>query len=165
MAEFDPVSIFFLYAPEDEALRKALEKHLVRLKREGLVSSWNDRLVSPGAEWQSELERHLDEARIILALISADFLASDAHDDEMHRALKRHRDGKATVLPVLARPVDWTLGPFYDPQPINEKPLTSYEDIDEGLATVAAEIRTKIREIARRPANPRPAHRLHAPTR
>ncbi len=166
MPDFDPVSIFFLYAPEDEALRRALEKHLVMLKREGLVSSWSDRLVSPGAEWRSEIEHRLEEARIILVLISADFLASDAHDEEMHRALKRHRAGRATVLPVLARPVDWTLGPFYDPQPINDVPLTSYEDLDQGLADVAAKIRGKLREIVRiRPANPRVAHRLHAPTR
>src|SRR5262245_17484922 len=107
MPEPDPVSIFFLYAPEDEELRSSLEKHLIMLKRDGLVSGWSDRMVSPGAEWRGEIERRLNEARIILVLISADFLASDAYDEEWQRAYKRHKDGKATVLPVLARPVDF----------------------------------------------------------
>jgi TIR domain len=162
MPEPDPVSIFFLYAPEDEALRTALEKHLVMLKRDGLVSGWSDRMVSPGAVWRSEIERRLNEARIILALISADFLASDAYDEEMQRALERHRQGKATLLMVLARPVDWSLGPFHDPQPINDLALTSHEDLDEALRGVAATIRRLIKTAS---PNPRVAHRPHAPSR
>jgi TIR domain-containing protein len=163
MPDPDPVSIFFLYAPEDEALRSALEKHLVMLKREGLVSGWSDRMVSPGAEWRSEIERRLNDARIILALISADLLASDAYDEEMQRALKRHQQGKATLLMVLARPVDWTLGPFHDLQPVNDTPLTSHEDgLDAALAEVAAKIRRLVRATS---ANPRVAHRPYAPSR
>lgn len=162
MPETDPVSIFFLYAPEDEALRIALEKHLVPLKHDGLVSGWSDRMVSPGAVWRTEIERRLNEARIILVLISADFLASDAYDAEMQRALDRHRQGKATLLMVLARPVDWSLGPFHDPQPINDLPLTSHEDLDEALAEIAAKIR---RLVKISPPNPSVAHPPHAPSR
>jgi hypothetical protein len=162
MPDPDPVSIFFLYAPEDVDLRNALEKHLVSLRREGLVSGWSDRMVSPGAEWRTEMERHLNEARIILVLISADFLDSDAYDIEIQRALKRHQDGKATVLPVLARPVDWSFGPFHELQPVNDIPLTSHKDRDAALAEVAAKIR---RIVKTRPTNPRVAHRPHAPSR
>jgi hypothetical protein len=162
MPEIDPVSIFFLYAPEDESLRNALEKHLIMLKREGLLVGWSDRMVSPGAEWRSEIERRMNEARIILVLISADFLASDAYDEEMQRALRRHNEGKATVLPVLARDVDWNGGPLENLQPVNDEPLASHEDLDAALAKIAA----KIREILKnRPANPGVAHRLHAPLR
>ena len=162
MSEPDPVSIFFLYAPEDEALRAALEKHLIMLKRDGLVSGWSDRMVSPGAEWRSEVERRMNEARIILVLISADFLASDAYDEEWQRAFQRHKDGKATVLPVLARPVDFSEGPFHDLQPVNDQPLTSHEDLDEALKEVAAKIRRIVRAS---PPNPRVAHRPYAPSR
>jgi hypothetical protein len=162
MPEPDPVSIFFLYAPEDEALRIALEKHLIMLKRDGLVSGWSDRMVSPGAEWRSEIERRLNEARIILVLISADFLASNAYDEEWQRAFKRHKEGKATVLPVLARPVDYSMGPFDELQPVNDLPLTSHEDLDEALREVASKIRRIVRAS---PANPRVAHRPFAPGR
>jgi hypothetical protein len=158
----DPVSIFFLYAPEDEELRQKLEKHLIMLKHKGLVSGWSDRMVSPGAEWRTEIERRLNEAQIILVLISADFLASEAYDEEMQRALKRHHEGKARVIPVLARPVDWSMGPFHDPSPVNDLPLTSHEDLDAALAEVAATISRYVKTL---PTNPRVAHRPHAPSR
>jgi hypothetical protein len=162
MPEPVAASIFFLYAPEDEELRTKLEKHLAMLKHEGLVSGWSDRMVRPGAEWRSELERGLNEARIIVVLISADFLASDAYDEEWQRAYKRYKEGKATVLPVLARPVDFTLGPFHELSPVNDVPLTSHENLDAALAEVAARIR---RIVKASPLNPPVAHRPHAPGR
>ena len=158
-----PVSLFFLYAKEDEALRADLDKHLAQLKRDGLVSSWSDRMVTPGAEWRSEIERRFNEAEIILVLISADFVASESYDDDWKRAYERHRSGKARVIPVLARPVDWSTGPFHDLLPVDDKPITSYEDRDEALAEVAKKIREAIKK---RPSlNPRMAHRPHAPSR
>src|SRR5262245_30697510 len=93
-----PVSLFFLYAKEDEELRAALDKHLAQLKRDGLVSSWSDRMVTPGAAWRSEVERRFNEADIILVLISADFVASELYDEEWQRAYERHRSGKARVI-------------------------------------------------------------------
>jgi hypothetical protein len=160
-----PVTIFFLYAPEDEELRAALDKHLAQLKRDGLVSSWSDRMVTPGAEWRSEIERRFNDAQIILVLISADFIASESYDEEWQRAYDRHRTGRATVIPVLARPVDWSTGPFHDLLPMDQKPLTQHADRDAALEGVAKKIRGVIEAIKKRSQNPRVAHRLLAPSR
>jgi hypothetical protein len=162
MPEPFPASIFFLYAPEDEALRAALDKHLSQLKHAGLVNNWSDRMVTPGAEWRSEMERRFNEAQIIIVLISADFIASDSYDEEWQRAYERHKGGHATVIPVLARPVDWSIGPFHDLAPVEQKALTTYPTLDEGLAEVAKKIREVIQKRSR---NPRVAHRLLAPSR
>jgi internalin A len=62
-------------------------------------------------------------------LISADFLASDyCFDIEMKTALERHAAGKAVVIPVILRPVDWKATPFRGLQalPRNGKPVTTF---------------------------------------
>ena len=95
-----PVEVFFSYAHEDEPLRKELEKHLSLLRRQGLITGWHDRLIAPGTDWARAIDEHLQQASIILLLVSADFLASDyCYGIEMERALQRHQTKQARVLP------------------------------------------------------------------
>ena len=44
-----PVSLFYSYAHEDEALRDELQGHLKLLERRGLLAPWHDRRSVPGA--------------------------------------------------------------------------------------------------------------------
>src|SRR5437870_4397876 len=95
-AAYSPLTVFYSYAHEDEALRVELVKHLSILQRVGLISSWDDRQIVPGTEWAREIDTHLNSASIILLLISPDFLASDyCYSVEMKRALERHESGEA----------------------------------------------------------------------
>jgi hypothetical protein len=110
MAQPAPVKLFFCYAPEDEPLRKELEKHLTLLERQGLLAGWSGRAAGAGDDWRAEIERRMNEAQVILLLISSDFIASDhLYEVELQRALKRKEEG-ATVLGVLLRPSDWRHG-------------------------------------------------------
>lgn len=103
-----PITIFYSYAHEDEQLRQELEKHLSLLQRQGVIAAWHDRQILPGATWAQAIDSHLETAAIILLLISPDFLASDyCYGIEMDRALERQATGKARVLPIILRPVDW----------------------------------------------------------
>ncbi len=72
-----PIEVFFSYSHKDEELRDELAKHLKILKREGIITDWYDRQISAGTEWEGEIDAHLNTARVILLLISSDFLASD----------------------------------------------------------------------------------------
>ena len=67
-----PVTLFFCYAPEDEPLRKELEKHLTLLERQGYITSWSGRGIGAGEDWRTEVERRMAEAKVILLLVSAD---------------------------------------------------------------------------------------------
>ena len=69
-----PHQLFCCYAREDQVYLLELKKHLAPLQREGRIEVQADIDVSPGSEWEQEIDRHLDEATIILLLISADFL-------------------------------------------------------------------------------------------
>ena len=103
----DSIEVFYSYAHEDEELVKELRKHLSILKRQGVIRDWYDREITAGTDWKGQLDQHLNSSGIILLLVSADFLASDyCYDVEMTRALERHDQREARVIPVLLRKVD-----------------------------------------------------------
>ncbi len=87
---------------------------------------------------------HLNEAQIILLLVSPDFMASDYHyGTEVKRAMDRQRSGDARVIPIILRPVDWKDAPFGKLQPLPEdgNPITRWSDKDEAFRHVAEQIK------------------------
>jgi hypothetical protein len=120
--------IFISYAPEDEPMRRELEKQLTALKRQGLIDVWHDHKISAGVERAHELDSHLDTDQIILLLVSPDFISSDyCYGVEVKRAMKRHQAGDARVIPIILRPILWRDAPFGKLQalPTNAEPVTS----------------------------------------
>ncbi|WP_437581085.1 TIR domain-containing protein [Sorangium sp. So ce887] len=144
------IRLFFSYSHKDEALRDELETHLALLEREGLLQSWHDRRIAAGDAWAGQIDKNLDDAEVILLLVSADFLASDyCFDKEMRRALERHDAGQARVIPVLLRPTDWHSAPFARLQalPKEARPVTLWQDRDEAWTGVAIGIRRAIEAL------------------
>ena len=140
------IELFYSYAQEDEALREKLEKHLSNMKQQGLITNWHQQKIMPGANRAREIDAHLKTAQIILLLVSSDFLASNYRYTEMKQALERHQAGRACVIPILLRPVDWqgTLFAELEPLPSNQKPITTWPDQDEALLDVAQGIRRAV---------------------
>ena len=135
----EKISVFYSYSHEDEKMRKKLEEHLSVLQRLDLIAGWHDRNISAGTEWSSEISIHLDNAQIILMLISASFIASEyCYSTEMARALKRHETGSARVIPIILRPVHWTIAPFNKLQalPTEGKPVTEWRNVDQAFADI-----------------------------
>ncbi len=146
---FQPKTLFYSYSQKDEELRNELDTHLILMKRQGILSSWHDRKIWPGEEWNSAIDRNLEQADIILLLISADFMASDyIWNNEVKRAMDRHAQGQATVVPVLLRPCDWQSAPFGKLQglPKEMKAVIDWPHRDSAWANVAQGIRTIIQD-------------------
>jgi len=146
--------VFFSYSHRDAELRDELAKHLHLLQRQGVIRAWHDRQIGAGTAWRSAIDAHLQTARIILLLVSADFLASDyCFDVEMQRALARHEAGEARVIPVILRAVDWQGAPFAKLQalPTDGKPVMSWANRDEAFLNVAQGIRGAVEEIVGHP--------------
>jgi len=60
-----------------------------------------------GQEWAPEIIRQLDEADIILLLITSSFFGSEFIGRvELARALERHHRDEAIVIPVVLKPAD-----------------------------------------------------------
>jgi len=148
----DTLEVFYSYAHEDEPLLGELRKHLGILKRQGVIRDWHDRKITAGTEWKGQIDHHLTTAGVILLLVSADFIASDyCYDIEMTRALERHKQREARVIPVILRPVDdWQSAPFGKLQalPRDGKPVTTWGNRDEAFADVARGIREAAQSLA-----------------
>jgi TIR domain len=145
------VKVFFCYAREDEAFLNKLKAHLKPLQRQGRIDVWYDRDISAGAEWQQEINEHLNTAHIILLLVSPDFMNSDyVYGTEMKRALERHEAGKAHVIPVILRHVYWQeiLGKL-QALPTDGKPVKSWQDEDEAFFKVVEGINKVVDEVNR----------------
>lgn len=132
-----PINIFYAHADarEDEYLRGRLEKHLAPLQQQGGFTGWHPQLVSPGEDVAATLAHHINQAHLILFLVSADFLASTACIQMTQWAIERFQAGKVHVIPILLRPADYrsTLFAHLSPLPTDSRPITSWPDPERAL--------------------------------
>ena len=147
-----PIKLFCCYAREDEALLLKLKNHLLPLQRQRLIEFWHDREILPGQEWQEQITRKLNDADLILLLVSPDFMASDyCYGIEMQRALERHVRGECVVIPVILRPVYWHGEPLGSLQalPTDGKPITGpdWHTLDSAFYDVVSEIHRVIQHL------------------
>ena|SRR5438876_5073972 len=160
------VKIFFCYAHEDEPYLNKIKAYLRPLQRQGLIDVWYDRDISAGSEWEREISEHLNEAKIILLLVSPDIMNSDyCYSVEMKRALERHDRKEATVIPIILRPIYWQglLGKL-QALPTDAKPVVdrSWHNLDEALYDVSEGIRKVVEELTPKSDIPLPVPPIQA---
>ena len=159
--------VFFSYSHRDEEFRNELEKHLSMLKKQGVIEVWHDHRIMAGEEIDHTISKNLEEANVVLLLTSSDFLASDyCYDIEVQRAMAKHEEGSARVIPVILRPCDWHHAPFgrLRATPKDGKPISKYPDRDEAFLDVVQDIRNAVVDN-RTPARPAPVLHRPAPPR
>lgn len=152
-----PVQLFFSYAHEDETLRDELSKHLSTLKSQGIIGEWHDRQILPGQNWAETIDARIEQAQVILLLVSPDFLASEyCRAIEVRRALERDARKEAVVIPVILRPCSWEREEFGKLQalPKNGKPIVNWPSHDEGFLNVEQGIHRVIQELQARSTPP-----------
>ncbi len=138
--ENTPVEVFFSYSHKDEELRDQLAAHLSVLEKNSAISGWHDRQIKPGDPWAHKINERMNSAKIIMLLVSSDFINSDyCWDIEVKRAMERHESGEVCVIPIILRPVNWTTAPFGKLQalPKDAKPVTSWDNRDEAFTNIS----------------------------
>lgn len=156
-------TLVFSYSHVDEALRNELEKHLSPLRRMGKITTWHDRRIAPGQEFERQIDHYFSQADIILLLISSDFIASDyCYQVEMINALKRHKQGEAVVIPVILRECAWHQLPFGSimAATIDGKPITRFASHDEGYVQVVDAVSRAIANVEAK----KPQQRVNIPS-
>lgn len=153
------IELFFSYSHKDETLRDDLETHLAMLKRQGLIQAYHDRRISSGSELDKEIDAAMMRAGIILLLVSPDFLASEyCYGVEVSKAIEKHEDGSAIVIPVILRPCEWQQVPLFSKlmgAPTDNKPVTKWADQDDAFLDITKRIRSAISEVQpKSPAKP-----------
>lgn len=143
----NPLKLFISYSHQDEKYKEQLITHLTSLKRRGIISEWHDRKLISGQEWDKAIKQELLDADIILLLISSDFLSSNyCYDIEIKKAMERHEQSEAKVIPIILRPCDWKDLPFSKLQglPKDAKALSTWSDLDEGYVSIIDGIKATI---------------------
>ena len=138
------IEVFISYSHKDEDLRQELDAHLKMLERQGYISAWHDRKIVPGAEWDHEISTNLEKADLILLLVSANCLNSDyCWNIEIDRAIQRHEEADAVVVPIILKPVDWAEAPFSKLQamPKNAQPVVTWQPRDLAFADITKGLR------------------------
>lgn len=152
-------TLFFSYSHKDEVLRDELEIHLAMLKREELIDAWHDRRIVVGNEFHGEIHQWLEQADVILFLVSPDFLASNyCYDVEVGRAMERHVVGDTQVIPIILRPCEWQSAPFGKllATPTDGKPITKWADRDDAFLNVTRAIRKAVEQNPKVAVDPLP---------
>ncbi len=150
-----PIEVFISYSHEDKELKGKLDKYLTILKNQGKVTTWSDIEITPGDELKEEINKHLNSARIILLLVSVDFINSYwCYELEMKRAMQRHDKEEAQIIPIILRPLPskWNENLCFGKLlclPKDGRPVTSWADKDEAYANIIEGIEKAVDKITR----------------
>lgn len=143
--------VFISYSKIDSQHLIKLENHLSVLKRNGTIGTWNCRKLLPGEKWDGKIRAELEEADLILFLVSDDFLATDyIWDIEIKRAIERDKDpdDSVTVVPIIVRSCDWEDSPLgvFNTAPKKAQVINTSKDIDEAWTSVVKELKQLLKK-------------------
>lgn len=94
--------VFISYSHEDVVEKQRLMTFLKPLERSGKINIWQDLKLKAGVKVQPEILDKLDEADIVIMLVSQDFIGSDfIYDHELQIAMKKRIQNKVKILPIL----------------------------------------------------------------
>ena len=148
----NPVRVFFSYCHKDEKFRSNLMKHLNLLEKQNLIKEWYDGNILPGDSISDSIRKKLEEADIVLFLISANFIASDECMKEWENAKISPTDGRIRHrIPIVLSHCAWRDLLENDKikvLPNDAKPVVEYKNEDaawlevyEGIKEVALNVR------------------------
>lgn len=148
------INIFIAYSRKDIECLQRIKTHLRPLQRKHKnLNIWYDGEIIAGEKWDEKIKEHIYKDDIIIALISADSLASDYfYEEEIKHALKRHNKNEAIAIPVIVRTCSWKDTSLADLQalPKNGKPISQWNDQSQAYADIYNGIKTNIQIAIKR---------------
>ena len=95
--------VFVSFSPSDKSYLEDIKKHFKPFK-DKINFGGNDQVL-PGQNWKEEIEEAISKTKVIILLLSADFLASDfIISNELPSLLKAAENDGARILTVILRP-------------------------------------------------------------
>jgi len=148
--EHKAIKVFTAYEQADEQYRRKLRNHLTVLRRQKLLLEASMESISAGSDSWDAIEKAMDNAMIIILMISDEFMANDDCYEIITMAMDRHNEKTAIVVPLMISPVLTDGEEFTRLQslPRNGKPISKWRDADEAFMQVAKEIRAVIQDIS-----------------
>jgi hypothetical protein len=143
------LTVFLSYSQSDEREKDHLLSHLKVLQiGSSLIDVWSEDRIGVGLDWEDEIRLALDQAQIVILLVTANYLGTEfIIKDTIPTLLQRRREEGLVVFPVIARPsawqkVDWLAQMSVRPR--SHRPVWGQggSHADEDLALIAEEIAT-----------------------
>ena len=143
--------IFISYSHDDSAYFDQVHEHLKALGvNETQLEIWSDERIAAGSDWFDDIKTAIDDASLILMLISSSFLASEfIKNEEIPAALERQEKHYIKVIPLIIRDCAWKthkwlskmqLRPQDKHRRITSLASMSPSDRDSALARLSEEI-------------------------
>ncbi len=155
-----PVKIFIAYSRKDEQYLEELRKHFAPLERNQSVEIWYDGEILAGNDWEENIKRHLNNADIILLLVSANSLASDYfYSKEMNTALARHKQKEAIVVPIILSDCVWESTNLKNLQvlPKNGEPVSEWANPSKAYANIVRGLNKNVQNIQKKRQKKKPS--------
>lgn len=139
--------IFVSYCHEDKTYKDAFEKALKGILRHLNYEVWIDSLMFAGDGVDTTIDQALESSSVFVALVSSDYLASDACSHELEEAKRRNREtGEPVIIPVILRSCEWKnhfdLNPLALPS--DATPVSTWPDTDDAWRDVARQLRERL---------------------
>lgn len=134
------VPLFFIYASKDGECLSQIEKQLATLVNNQILTYWHQGKLVAGSDWRAVTQSKLDNAEIVLPIVSADFLADTECMAWLQEADKR---GKK-IVPIIASSCLWEYDSILKgktPLPCKDQdtkatPLNKWTPIADGYSAV-----------------------------
>ena len=154
-----PVRVFVSYAHDDERQLKRLDAMLDVLEQLHGLTSWVDKRLIAGEEWDAEIRRRLEEMDIFLFIASQTSLVRPyIRDPELSRAREHREAGEIEIVAVKLEPCAIDEDPFLGKlqrlapkfRSVAEAPLKSsaWEQVRKDLLPVIKRVRAKKEKAA-----------------
>jgi hypothetical protein len=149
--------VFISYSQKDEPEKEQLLVHLAVLQQAGRLELWSEERIGPGLVTEQAIETAINQARVAVLLITANFLSSEAMTKQIIPKLQaRQAQSDLVILPVLARHCAWSGVGWLnslDIRPRHRRPVwgeAALDAVNQALADLALEVEALV--------NPQPAH-------
>ncbi len=138
---------FISYARLDVAMKEKFRRHLKPLEEPFGLHIFDDQAILPGEDWEKTIWAEFEASEIIFVLISVNFINSEfCLHKEFKNAVKRHKAGKVTIVPIILKSCDWqSIESLKSIQvlPDKGKPISGggFKNHDLGFTSVMSEIK------------------------
>ena len=144
-----PLNAFLSYSHDDMNMRDRLLVNLEVLKSDRYLSTWTDAQILPSDRWDDEIRAELEQADIIIFLVSSNMLASPyIRGVELKRALERRQAEEAEIVLVILEDCSWKGRDFAQYQVVlGDKPVARHGRYSDAFNTVEDELRRLIDDL------------------
>lgn len=138
-----PINIFISYSHCDVEMKDILLNHLSYLQKDGMIKCWTDNDIPPGAVWNECIIEHLNKSEIVIALVSADALASEyIYSTEMKLALEYAHEKRIILIPIILNACIWNRTDLskYQKLPKANKTISDWDNLDVAFTDVVGDL-------------------------